>query len=81
MSEARSNAILIITSVLLGVSLVTVCLRCYVRLKIVKVFGWDDLLMAVAMVSQKTRSWANVPPYKLTRLNRSSTPDSPYAEF
>ena len=25
-------------------------LRCFVRLKLVKVFGWDDGLMAVALV-------------------------------
>ncbi|KKK19499.1 hypothetical protein ARAM_002941 [Aspergillus rambellii] len=50
MSSGRSNAILISTSVLLGISLVTVCLRCYVRLRIVKAFGWDDSLMVTAMI-------------------------------
>jgi hypothetical protein len=30
---------------------VSVSLRCYVRLKIVKSFGWDDGFMVVALVS------------------------------
>lgn len=30
---------------------ISVSLRCYVRLKIVKFFGWDDGLMVLALVS------------------------------
>jgi hypothetical protein len=30
---------------------ISVSLRCYVRLKLVKSFGWDDGLMVVALVS------------------------------
>lgn len=47
----KSEAITVVTSVFFGVSLVTVLLRCFVRLRIVRAFGWDDKLMLVAMVS------------------------------
>jgi hypothetical protein len=46
-----SDAILIINIVMLALSLPAVILRCYVRLRIIKVFGWDDGLMILAMVS------------------------------
>ena len=37
-------------AVLLFLALVTTSLRCYVRIRIVKVFGLDDWLMVLAMV-------------------------------
>jgi hypothetical protein len=51
MGDDGSDAIIITTAVFLGFSLVTVCLRCFVRLKIVKSFGYDDALMVAAAVS------------------------------
>lgn len=51
MGNGGSNAIIITTAIFFGVSLVTVCLRCFVRLRIVKSFGADDALMIVAAVS------------------------------
>ncbi|KAJ6142733.1 hypothetical protein N7471_002186 [Penicillium samsonianum] len=48
MGNGGSNAIIITTAVLLGFSLVTVSLRCFTRLKIVKSFGSDDTLMVAA---------------------------------
>jgi hypothetical protein len=48
MGNGGSNAIIIITAVFFVFSLVTVCLRCFVRLKIVKCFGPDDALMVAA---------------------------------
>jgi hypothetical protein len=51
MGNGGSNAIIIITAVFFVFSLVTVCLRCFVRLKIVKCFGPDDALMVAAAVS------------------------------
>lgn len=49
---SRSQAILIVTAVFLSISLVTVCLRIFVRTRVVKAFGWDDIFMVVAMVSK-----------------------------
>jgi hypothetical protein len=46
-----TDSIIIIASISLGLSLVVVCLRCYVRLKLVRSFGIDDLIIIVAMVS------------------------------
>lgn len=46
----RSDAIFIVTVVTLCISFVAVCLRCYVRLALVKAFGWDDGVMVFAMV-------------------------------
>lgn len=48
--EGRSETIFIVTTVFLGISFIAVCLRCFVRLKLVKAFGWDDALMVFAMV-------------------------------
>lgn len=48
--KGRSEAIFIVTIIFLGLSFVAVCLRCFVRLKLVKAFGWDDALMVFAMV-------------------------------
>jgi hypothetical protein len=51
MLGGRSDGIVIVIAVMLAVSLVTVCLRCFVRLQVVKAFGWDDGLMVIAMAS------------------------------
>ncbi|KAJ5861824.1 uncharacterized protein N7529_009134 [Penicillium soppii] len=48
--EGRSESIFIITTVFLGISFIAVCLRCFVRLRIVKAFGWDDAFMVCAML-------------------------------
>lgn len=48
MGNGGSNAIIITTAVFFVFSLVTVCLRCFVRLKVVKAFGSDDALMVAA---------------------------------
>ncbi|KAL4865736.1 hypothetical protein BDV12DRAFT_174000 [Aspergillus spectabilis] len=50
MLGGRSEAIVVVIAVMLALSLVTVCLRCFVRLRVVKTFGWDDSLMALAMI-------------------------------
>ncbi|KAJ5475617.1 hypothetical protein N7539_007904 [Penicillium diatomitis] len=50
MPDGRSKAIFIVTTVFLGLSFIAVCLRCFVRLKLVKAFGWDDCLMVFAML-------------------------------
>lgn len=46
----NSNALIIVTAVFLGTSLVAVGLRCFVRLSIVRAFGHDDALMVMAML-------------------------------
>jgi hypothetical protein len=48
--HGRSESIFIVTTTFLGISFIAVCLRCFVRLKIVKAFGWDDTFMVFAMV-------------------------------
>jgi hypothetical protein len=48
--EGRSESIFIVTTIFLGISFIAVCLRCFVRLRLVKAFGWDDALMVFAMV-------------------------------
>ena len=39
-----------VAAVFMAVAAVTVILRCYVRLFLVKAFGWDDGAMVIAMV-------------------------------
>ena len=48
--EGRSQSIFIVTTVFLGISFIAVVLRCFVRIRLVKAFGWDDTLMVCAMV-------------------------------
>lgn len=56
--DSRSKAILIVTSVFFAISAVSVGLRCFVRTHVVRAFGWDDILMVLAMVSQTPDSKA-----------------------
>lgn len=46
-----SLAIFIISMVMMIVSIVAVSMRTFVRLFIVRAFGWDDILMLAALVS------------------------------
>ncbi|KAL3488137.1 hypothetical protein BJX62DRAFT_227497 [Aspergillus germanicus] len=45
-----TDSIIIVASISLALSLFVVCLRCYVRLKLVQSFGRDDLIIIVAML-------------------------------
>jgi cation-transporting ATPase 13A1 len=47
--EGRSLSIFVVTIVFLALSFISVCLRCFVRLRLVRAFGWDDALMVFAM--------------------------------
>ncbi|KAL6240001.1 hypothetical protein BDW75DRAFT_226706 [Aspergillus navahoensis] len=47
--EGRSLSIFVVTLVFLILSFISVSLRCFVRLRLVKAFGWDDSLMVFAM--------------------------------
>ncbi|KAJ5465291.1 uncharacterized protein N7458_000977 [Penicillium daleae] len=47
--EGRSKSIFIVTTIFLGISFIAVCLRCFVRLRLIKAFGLDDALMVFAM--------------------------------
>ncbi|KAL2864848.1 uncharacterized protein BJX67DRAFT_383476 [Aspergillus lucknowensis] len=49
MLEGRSKAIIIVIAVTFALSLATVSLRCWVRLRLVRSFGWDDGFMVLAM--------------------------------
>ncbi|KAJ5801962.1 uncharacterized protein N7503_004412 [Penicillium pulvis] len=48
--DSRSQAILIVTAVFLAISLIAVILRIFVRTRVVKAFGKDDVFMLLAMV-------------------------------
>ncbi|PYH47038.1 polytopic membrane protein [Aspergillus saccharolyticus JOP 1030-1] len=48
MAEDRSLAVRAVAAVFLALASVTTMLRCYVRLRIVKAFGWDDGIMVLA---------------------------------
>lgn len=55
MVNKNGEAIIAVTAVFLGISFVAISLRCYVRLRIVKAFGWDDTVMLMAMVGSVYR--------------------------
>lgn len=46
----HSLAIFVVTAVMIGLSIIAVLMRCFVRLYLVRAFGWDDALMLVALV-------------------------------
>ncbi|KAH1482168.1 hypothetical protein KXX06_005029, partial [Aspergillus fumigatus] len=48
--HGRSRGLFTVTLVFLCLSFVAVTLRCFVRLRLVKAFGWDDGLMVLAML-------------------------------
>ncbi|CAI7656851.1 unnamed protein product [Penicillium glandicola] len=52
----RSLAIFVVSIVMMSISIVTVSLRSFVRLNILRAFGWDDALMVAALTSQAPRS-------------------------
>lgn len=45
-----SLAILVVSLVMMALSIVSVLLRMFVRIYIVRAFGWDDGLMVAALV-------------------------------
>ena len=49
-----------------SIACVTVILRCYVRLRIVRSFGWDDGVMVAAMVCFSTCALFSVVADELT---------------
>lgn len=48
--DDRSLVVKVVAAVFLAIASVTVILRCYVRLFLVKAFGWDDGAMVIALV-------------------------------
>lgn len=50
--EGRGLAIFVISAIFMFITIVTVALRCFVRSFIVRAFGWDDVLMLVALVNK-----------------------------
>lgn len=62
--EGRSLAIFVTAAVMVGLSVITVAMRCFVRLYIVRSFGWDDGLMVIALV----RFYPGITRHQLTRV-------------
>lgn len=56
MTVNRNAAVKALPPAFLGLSLVTVLLRCYVRIRVTKAFGWDDGLMIIALVRRLSRA-------------------------
>lgn len=57
--ETRGPELLVITAVMLAFSIVSIVLRVYVRLGMVKAFGLDDWFMVAAAVCRQRHSWPN----------------------
>lgn len=51
--DHQNHAIIAVAATFMTIAFITVVLRCYVRLRLVKAFGWDDGSMVVAMVSHE----------------------------
>ncbi|RHZ61813.1 uncharacterized protein CDV56_107655 [Aspergillus thermomutatus] len=49
MVSGRSEAIVVVTAVFLGLSLIAGCLRCFVRFRLTRAAGCDDCVMVAAM--------------------------------
>lgn len=69
-TDDRSLSVKVVAAVFLPVASVAVILRCYVRLRIVRAFGWDDGMMVFALVCLPPRV------YGLTDLSSSFMPCS-----
>lgn len=54
MANNYGEAITVVTAVFLAISLLTVLLRCFVRFRVVRAFGWDDTLMVIAAVGSSS---------------------------
>jgi hypothetical protein len=52
MVDNRGPELLAVCSLFVAMAFVSVVLRCYVRLHLVKAFGWDDGFMVLALVSR-----------------------------
>lgn len=52
MVDNRGPELLAVCATFVSMAFVSVVLRCYVRLRIVKAFGWDDGFMVFALVSR-----------------------------
>lgn len=52
--DHQNHAIIAVAATFMTLAFITVVLRCYVRLRLVKAFGWDDGSMVVAMVSHES---------------------------
>lgn len=68
MLNGRSEAIVAATSVFLALSLVTVCLRCFVRARVVRAFGLDDWTMVAAMHLPFALSWVALMEWARSRI-------------
>lgn len=53
--EGRSLALFVFAATFMILSITTVSLRCFVRSYIVRAFGWDDILMLVALVQKSLK--------------------------
>lgn len=51
-TDDRSLSVKAVAASFMSVACVTVILRCYVRFRIVRSFGWDDTAMVFAMVGR-----------------------------
>ncbi|KAF5855653.1 hypothetical protein ETB97_008845, partial [Aspergillus alliaceus] len=49
-AEDRSVEVRAVAAAFMSVAVVTVILRCYVRGRLVKAFGWDDTAMVIALL-------------------------------
>jgi hypothetical protein len=56
MADDRSLVVKAVPAVFLSIACLTVILRCYVRLFVVKAFGVDDGAMVLSMVGRLLRS-------------------------
>jgi hypothetical protein len=48
--QDRGPELAALISVLLAFEIITVCIRCYVRVFLIKSFGYDDWLMVATLV-------------------------------
>ena len=78
MAVDRTLAVRAVAAVFFSLASVTIILRCYVRLAIVKAFGWDDAMMLLAMVGpQPSPLEGGISGWLIDNDDRSSMPCYP----
>lgn len=59
LTEDRQSEVLLVAWITTGAALLTVAIKIFTRLRVVKVIGWDDFFIVLSMVS-KAPVWAGL---------------------
>lgn len=62
LTESRQSEILIVAWVTTSAALITVAIKIFTRLRVVKVIGWDDFFVVFSMVRMCDANFEDIDP-------------------